>query len=73
LRGASTSETAIAPTPIAEPLDDYLRQVVQTLKAAVNQGIRRAAEDPEAAAQPLADCTEILKVIMAGDVKDWLG
>lgn len=69
---ASTSNPPLAPTPIAEALDDYLRQVVQTLHAAVNQGMRRAAEDPRAATQPLADCAEILQVIMAGDVKDWL-
>jgi hypothetical protein len=43
---------AFTPTAIAAPLDDYLREVVQTLHT--------------------ADCTEILGVIMAGDVKDWL-
>jgi hypothetical protein len=63
----------IAPTAIAEPLDEYLVQVVQTLHQAVNQGMRRAAEDPQAAAQPLADCQDILHTIMAGDVKEWLG
>jgi len=62
----------LAPTPIAEPLDDYLRQVVQTLHAAVNQAMRHAADDPPAAARPLADCEEILRTIMAGDVRSWL-
>jgi hypothetical protein len=64
---------AIAPTPIAAPLDDYLREVVQTLHAAVNQGMRKAADDPKAATPQIADCEEIISVIMAGDVKDWLG
>jgi hypothetical protein len=64
---------AITPTPIAEPLDDYLREVVQTLQAAVNQGMRRAADDPKAATPQIADCEEILGVIMAGDVNEWLG
>jgi hypothetical protein len=64
---------ALTPTPLAEPLDDYLREVVQTLQAAVSQGMRRAADDPHAAAPHIADCAEILHVIMAGDVKDWLG
>ena len=64
---------AIAPTPIAVPLDDYLREVVQTLHTAVNQGMRKAADDPKAATPQIADCEEIISVIMAGDVKDWVG
>jgi hypothetical protein len=64
---------AIAPTPIAAPLDDYLREVVQTLHTAVNQGMRKAADDPKAATPQIADCEEIISVIMAGDVHDWLG
>ena len=64
---------SVAPTPLAAPLDDYLREVVQTLQAAVSQGIRRAAEDPSAATQQIGDCEEILHVIMTGDVNSWLG
>ena len=63
----------ITPTPIAAPLDEYLREVVQTLHAAVSQGMRHAAEAPGAAAPQIADCQEILGVIMAGDVTAWLG
>jgi len=66
-------DQAVAPTPIAEPLDAYLREVVQTLHAAVSQGMRRAADIPSAAAPQLADCQDILSVIMAGDTADWLG
>jgi hypothetical protein len=65
------SET-LTPTTIAAPLDDYLREVVQTLQTAVSQGMRRAADDPRAATPQIADCEDILTVIMAGDVKDWL-
>jgi hypothetical protein len=61
------------PTDLAAPLDDYLREVVQTLHAAVNQGMRRAADEPRAADSQIADCAEILDVIMAGDVNTWLG
>jgi hypothetical protein len=60
------------PTPIAAPLDHYLREVVQTLHAAVNQGMRRAADDPRAATPQITDCEDILTVIMAGDVTEWL-
>ena len=66
-------EVSLSPTPIAAPLDDYLREVVQTLQTAVNQGMRRAADDPHAATPQIADCEDILRVIMAGDVKEWLG
>jgi hypothetical protein len=64
---------AFTPTAISAPLDDYLREVVQTLHTAVNQGMRRAADDPHAAAPQITDCQEILTVIMAGDVNEWLG
>ncbi len=70
---SSTAPAPIQPTPIAAPLDDYLREVVQTLHAAVNQGMRRAADDPQGAAKPVADCEEILSIIMAGNVKEWIG
>ena len=70
---SSTASAPIEPTPIAEPLDDYLREVVQTLHAAVNQGMRRAADDPQGASKPLADAEEIIRIIMAGDVKEWIG
>jgi hypothetical protein len=63
---------ALTPTEIAGPLDDYLREVVQTLQAAVTQGMRRAADDPRAATPQVSDCEEILSVIMAGDVNAWL-
>ena len=63
----------MTPTPIAQPLDDYLREVVQTLHTVVNQGMRRAADDPRAPNPRIADCQEILGVIMAGDIHDWLG
>ena len=62
----------LTPTPLAAPLDDYLREVVQTLHAAVNQGMRRAADDPQAASPQIADCEDILTVIMAGNAKEWL-
>ena len=68
-----TTTPSLDPTPIAAPLDDYLREVVQTLHAAVNQGMRRAADDPQGASKPIQDCQEIIMVIMAGDVREWVG
>jgi hypothetical protein len=63
----------LQPTPIAEPLDAYLWEVVQTLQAAVDRGIRNAAEHPDVTQASIQDCEEILDVIMQGDVKEWLG
>ena len=60
------------PTPLAAPLDTFLREVVVTLHAAVDQGIRTANDAPAAADKAIADCKDILDVIMAGNVKDWL-
>ena len=68
----STQTPPIEPTPIAGPLDEYLMQVVQTLHTAVNQGMRRAADDPQGATQQVRDCEEIIDIIMAGNVKEWL-
>ena len=65
-------QEAIEPTQLSQPLDDYLREVVQTLHTAVNQGMRRAADDPRAATPQIADCEDIIGVIMTGDVKEWL-
>jgi hypothetical protein len=62
----------VQPTPLAQPLDDYLREVVATLHTAVHQGLRRAAYEPGAATRQIQDCTDILAVIMAGQVQEWL-
>ena len=63
----------VAPTPIAAPLDEFLREVVQTLHAAVNQGIQRGQDDLQAAEKAIEDCTEIIGVIMSGNVQEWIG
>jgi hypothetical protein len=68
----STETPPIEATPIAVPLDEYLMQVVQTLHTAVNQGMRRVADDPQGATQQVNDAEEIIDIIMAGDVKEWL-
>lgn len=61
------------PTPIAQPLDTYLWEVIQTLNQAVDRGIRNAAEHPDVTQGTINDCEEILDVIMKGDVPEWLG
>jgi hypothetical protein len=69
----STVTPPIEPTAIAVPLDDYLTQVVQTLHTAVNQGMRRLGDDPQGATKQVQDCEEIIDIIMAGNLKEWIG
>jgi hypothetical protein len=70
---SSTETPPIEPTPLAAPLDDYLMQVVQTLHTAVNQGMRRVADDAQGATRQIEDAEEIIDIIMAGNVKEWVG
>ena len=67
------SAASIETTPITEPLDAFLRQVIQTIHTAVNQGIRAAQDDPATADKAIADCEEIISIIMAGKVDEWIG
>jgi hypothetical protein len=59
--------------PLAEPLDAYLREVVQTLREATERGMRRVGETPAEVERTIAECQDILAVIMEGDVQDWFG
>lgn len=46
--------------------------MVVSLHRAADLGLRTAAEDPATAERTLQDCKEILDVIMAGRVQEWL-
>jgi hypothetical protein len=54
-----------------EQLDEHLLEVVRALHGAVKQGVSHT-NDPDIADKAIADCKEILDVIMAGNVKEWL-
>lgn len=58
---------------LSEPLDKYLWEVIQTLNAAVDQGIRTLESDTAATGKAIKDCEEILDVILEGDVQEWVG
>jgi hypothetical protein len=62
----------IRATRIAEPLDEFLLQVVQTLHSAVSQGIQNVTDDPQVSDMAFQDCKDILGTIMAGNVKEWI-
>ena len=59
------------PVPIAEPLDEHLLEVVRALHGAVKQGVSHT-DDPKIVDKAITDCKEILDVIMAGNVPEWL-
>ncbi len=60
------------PTPIAEPLDAFLRDVVQALGMAVRRATQTLSTEPTAADRTIQDCKEILDTIMAGRVQEWI-
>jgi hypothetical protein len=54
-----------------EALDEHLLEVVRALHGAVKQGVSHS-KDPKVMDNAIRDCKEILEVIMAGEVKEWL-
>jgi hypothetical protein len=57
--------------PNTEKLDEHLLEVVRALHGAVKQGVSHS-NDPKVVNDAIGDCKEILEVIMAGKVSDWL-
>jgi hypothetical protein len=57
--------------PDTEKLDEHLLEVVRALHAAVKQGVSHL-NDATVMDKAIADSKEILDVIMAGEVKEWL-
>lgn len=57
--------------PDTEKLDEHLLEVVRALHGAVKQGVSHMT-DVKVMDKAIADSKEILDVIMAGEVKEWL-
>jgi len=57
--------------PNTEKLDEHLLEVVRALHGAVKQGMSHS-EDSKVMDRAIADCKDILDVIMKGDVQEWL-
>jgi hypothetical protein len=57
--------------PNVEKLDEHLLEVVRALHGAVKQGMTHA-NDAKVVDDAIRDCKEILAVIMAGNVSEWL-
>ena len=58
-------------TPNTEKLDEHLQEVVRALRGAVKQGVSHL-NDSKTVDNAIEDCKEILDVIMAGKVSEWL-
>ena len=54
-----------------EKLDEHLLEVVRALHGAVRQGVSHSNE-PKVMDKTIQDCKEILDVVMAGNVSEWL-
>ena len=57
--------------PNTEKLDEHLQEVVRALHGAVKQGVSHS-DDSRIVDNAIKDCKEILDVIMAGNVTEWL-
>jgi hypothetical protein len=60
------------PAANTEALDQQFKEFIQGLKKAVSAGIPHLKDDPKIVDQSIADCKEILDVVMEGNVKEWL-
>lgn len=61
----------MAQAPHTVELDEHLKEVVQALHSAVNYGLPHA-DDPKIVDKAIADCKEILDVVMEGKVEEWI-
>jgi hypothetical protein len=57
--------------PDTKKLDEHLLEVVRALHGAVKQGVSHS-NDTTVVDNAITDCKEILDVIMAGKVSEWL-
>ena len=59
--------------PNTEALDAAMEEMVRALHTAVNRALPHVKDDPELVDRALSDCTEILDVVLEGNVSEWLG
>lgn len=59
--------------PNTEALDEAMEEMVRALHTAVTRALPHVTDDPKLVDQALRDCTEILNVVLEGNVSEWLG
>ena len=58
--------------PNTDALDQQFKEFIQALKSAVSSAMPHLKDDPPTVDKAIADCKEILDVVMEGNVKEWL-
>ena len=58
--------------PNTDALDQQFKEFIQALKGAVGSAMPHLKDDPTTVNKAIADCKEILDVVMEGNVKEWL-
>ena len=58
--------------PNTYKLDDYLKDMIHAVYAAVTVGTAHLKDDEPAVDKALDDCEEVLDMIMEGHVDDWV-
>ncbi len=64
---------SLEPIPFTHALDEFLRDIVRALHAAVTRGVASAKTDPAQTDRALGDCKEMIDTVMAGRVEEWIG
>jgi hypothetical protein len=58
--------------PNTDALDQQFKEFISALKGAVSTALPHLKDDPKLVDKAIADCEEILGVVMEGNVKEWL-
>jgi hypothetical protein len=60
------------PAPNTEALDQHFKEFIQAIKSAVGSAMPHLKDDPKTVDKAIADCKEILDVVIEGSVSEWL-
>lgn len=58
--------------PHTDELDQQFKEFISALKSAIGSAMPHLKDDPKTVDKAIADCKEILDVVIEGDVKSWL-
>ena len=61
----------VTPAPNTDALDQQFKEFIQALKSAVSSALPHIKDDPKVVDKAIADCEEILDVVMEGNTKEW--